>query len=73
MKLRKSQSGISVVLALVVAVLFSASPTLSAELLHIQPVKYDTGTVDEGTPAAMRATVENISDKEVRVSSVKTN
>jgi len=46
---------------------------LAADLLSIQPVKYDTGVVDEGVPAVMQATVENISDKEVRVSSVKTN
>jgi hypothetical protein len=49
------------------------SSALAAELLSIKPVKFDTGVVDEGVPAIMQASVENISDKEVRISNVKAN
>ena len=73
MRLRKRQSvpGICFVIAMLIISVTSAA--MAGDLLRIQPVKYDTGVVDEGVPAVMQATVENISNQEVRVSNVKTN
>ncbi len=73
MKLRKRQSVIGICFLIAMFIISVTGAALAADLLSIQPVKYDTGVVDEGVPAVMQATVENISDKEVRVSSVKTN
>ena len=63
--------GGSFVTALSVLLIFNS--VFAADLLSIQPTKHDCGVVDEGVPATMQATVENISDKEVHVSSVKAN
>jgi hypothetical protein len=73
MKLYKSQSVLGICFFIVVLIISVSSTALAADLLSIQPVKYDTGVVDEGVPAVMQATVENISDKEVRVGNVKAN
>lgn len=54
------------------ALLVSVS-AFAADVLRIEPKQYDCGTVDEGVPATMSAVVENISGKEVHISSVKTN
>ncbi|QEM69481.1 hypothetical protein FO488_15845 [Geobacter sp. FeAm09] len=53
--------------------LAAASPVFAADVLHIQPKQHDCGLVDEGVPATMTAVVENVSGRDVHVSSVKTN
>jgi hypothetical protein len=55
------------------ASLLIASSAFAAELLRIQPIKYDCGVVNEGVAATMRAVVENISKEEIHVSNVKVN
>jgi hypothetical protein len=55
------------------AVLVMASATFASDALRIQPTRQDCGTVDEGVPATMTSTVENIGSRDVHISNVRTN
>ncbi|HEY5522982.1 MAG TPA: hypothetical protein VIK21_07295 [Desulfuromonadaceae bacterium] len=54
-------------------VLLFASSAFAADALRIHPTKFDCGVVEEGVPATMLATVENISAKEVHIINIRTN
>ena len=73
MEARKNRSLFAVCLITTIVLITTAGTALAAELLRIQPIKHDCGVVDEGVPATMKATVENISGRELHVNSVKTN
>ncbi|KAB0668845.1 hypothetical protein F6V30_15185 [Oryzomonas sagensis] len=55
------------------SMLMTAASAFAADVLRIEPKQHDCGVVDEGVPATMTAVVENVSGKDVHVSSVKTN
>lgn len=57
----------------VMAVLLFAGSAFAAEALRIHPTRFDCGVVEEGVPATMLATVENISVREVHITNVRTN
>jgi len=55
------------------AVLLLAAYAQAAGSLRVTPARFDCGTVDEGVPAVMKATVENVGGQDVHVLNVRTN
>lgn len=60
-------------LLIIVAIILTARSVFAADALRIQPIRHDFGTIEEGVPAKMLVTVENVSAKEVHIKNVRTN
>jgi hypothetical protein len=61
------------ILTACLAIFLLAAPVPAADGLRIQPMKLDCGIVEEGVSAVMKATVENVSAKDVHILNVRTN
>lgn len=65
----------AIVLTLIFPVLciFFSLPALATGRLLVSPLQYDTGILDEGIPAVMKAEIKNIGDQAVHIKNVRTN
>ena len=57
----------------VVGLQIASSPAYTAGKLVIDPVNFDCGVVDEGVPATMQVSIENVGDRPVLIQNVQTN
>lgn len=71
MAVRNPQYNIALIIFLFAT--FLASSAVAADALRINPMRLDCGVIEEGVPATMLVTIENIGAKNVNITSVKTN
>ncbi len=79
MKRRKPRDPFPILLSilvigiLVAAVLVPWIRAHAAGKLAVEPLEYDCGVVEEGSPAVMQVKIQNIGDSPVLIKNVQTN
>lgn len=71
MTIRNSKLNLTL-LAVLIVFLFADS-IIAADALRIYPTKLNCGIIEEGVPATMLVTIENISTKNVNITGIRTN
>ena len=58
---------------IVIGIQAAPSSVQAAGKLILDPMSFDCGIVDEGTPASMQVRIENVGDSPVLIQNVQTN
>jgi hypothetical protein len=79
MKRRRPRDPVPVLLPILIICAVSAAVLIpwmrahAAGKLALEPMEYDCGVVDEGSPAVMQVKVQNVGDSPVWIKNVQTN